>query len=457
VKRRIGNLVFVTLPQKVQLRIEVVPTCSQLYPQVRLCPPVTNYMKEAPASVSSGIIVVTMADFADIPAAGDAWADEEREDTHSEDEVLEEEKDGKWQFNGKHIYVTWSKSKIEEKEVFHQKLLAILPTEVRMFGGRELHQDGTPHYHVVFSFTEKVHWPDAANKFSIEGDTNVIRFEKPKPCRRISDFLEKTMAYCSKDGDTFGERLCLEGAVAELKKRKWQDIVDEPDEKKAWTRVREIDPRAYMVNYPALERAIVSRKRTKVAPAASGRPKREFRVPNLMRMWMDRYVVRKEWKGRPKSLVIVGDALVGKSAWAESEGNPIVMNSAWCMKSIVEGASHIVVSDVKPLAFGYAGQSHWRDVLGGQKEFNARDFQQAMRTIPWGLPCIWTCNFDSDPRKDKAVAEYIRKVSWVVEIRDRPDEHGWGKLYVPQTDDAEEEDGCEWLEALAEANSFMDE
>ena len=395
-----------------------------------------------------------MSDFEDIPAVGDASVDEEREDTPSEDDVLEEKTGGKYRFNGKYIYATWAKSRIDEKEVFHQKLLAILPAGVRLFGGRELHKDGTPHYHVVMSFSDKQHWPDAVKKLTIEGDTSAIRLDKPKPRQKVSGFLENTMAYCAKEGDTFGERLNLEGAVAEQKKRKWQDIVDEPDEKKAWEMVREVEPRAYMLNHPSLDKAM-STKRRRLTRTKKDRQPGEFRVPKLMRMWMDKYVVKKEWKGRPKSLVIIGDPLVGKSAYAESEGDPIVMNSGWCMKSIFEGASHIVVSDVKPLAFGYAGQSHWRDVLGGQNEFNARDFQQEMRTIPWGLPCIWTCNFDSDPRKDKAVAEYIRKVSYVVEIRDRPGEHGWGKLYVPQVDEVEEEDS-EWLEALTEARNLTE-
>ena len=41
-------------------------------------------------------------------------------------------------------------------------------------------------------------------------------------------FLETTMAYCAKDGDTFRERLPLEAAVAEQKKSKWEDVIDEP-------------------------------------------------------------------------------------------------------------------------------------------------------------------------------------------------------------------------------------
>src|SRR5947209_9121639 len=204
-----------------------------------------------------------MFDFADMPAAGDSIVGTLQDETESVEDVNEPDEisvpSKKYRFNGKHIYVTWSKSKIESKEVFHEKLLAILPGGVRMFGGRELHQDGTPHYHVVFSFVNKVNWPDAAKKFYIEGDTTAIRFEKPKPRQRLSAFLENNQSYCAKDGDTFGERLSLEGAVAEQRKRKWQDIVDEPDEKKAWELIRELDPRAWMLNHPAISKAMESK------------------------------------------------------------------------------------------------------------------------------------------------------------------------------------------------------
>lgn len=154
------------------------------------------------------------------------------------------------------------------------------------------------------------------------------------------------MAYCAKDGDTFGERSSLDGAVAEQKKRKWQDIIDEPDEGSAWRRIRELDQRAYMVYHPALEKAIV-KKHVKVAGMERGRPAGKFRVPKLMELWMEKYFIRRGWKGRPKSLAIVGDPMVGKSARAESEGNPVVMNSGWFLKSISSGATCVVVSDIK--------------------------------------------------------------------------------------------------------------
>ena len=83
-----------------------------------------------------------------------------------------------------------------------------------------------------------------------------------------------------------------------------------------------------------------------------------------------------------------------------------------------------------------------------QERFNCRDFQQETRTVEWGLPCIWTCSFDNDPRKDKAVADYLRSLVEVVEVRDRPSERGWGKLYEAVESEAEEENS-EWEEARA--------
>ncbi len=65
-----------------------------------------------------------------------------------------------------------------------------------------------------------------------------------------------------------------------------------------------------------------------------------------------------------------------------------------------------------------------------------------------GLPCMWRCNFDNDPRRDPAVAEYVRHVSYVVEIRDRPSEDCWGKLYEARAEDVVDE-WMRWWKQIA--------
>ena len=104
-------------------------------------------------------------------------------------------------------------------------------------------------------------------------------------------------------------------------------MINEPDAGKAWKMVRDFEPRAYMVNYLALEKAMSITKKVKILHPERERPKGRFRVPQIIRLWIERYVIQRKWTGRPRSLVIMRDPIVGKSAYAESQGNPIVMNS----------------------------------------------------------------------------------------------------------------------------------
>ena len=82
-----------------------------------------RFHSQVPPPVCAATVSVTMSDFADIPAVGDAFMyDEEQEEEIEEGDEDEPQKRGKYCFNGRYIYVTWSKSKINSKEEFEQKL-----------------------------------------------------------------------------------------------------------------------------------------------------------------------------------------------------------------------------------------------------------------------------------------------------------------------------------------------
>lgn len=222
-------------------------------------------------------------------------------------------------------------------------------------------------------FNRRIHWVDAHDKLCIENDTKAIRIEKPRQQQPVREFLEDTMDYCAKEDDTFGTRLSAEGPASVERKRQWREIIDEPDNERAWSMVRELDPRSYMLNHSSLEKAM-SKKHMKYEEDEKVKALGEFRVMKIMRLWMNRYVINRKWSGRPKSLVIVGDPNTGKSTWAESFGSPMFMSARWCMSSIRMDATHLVVNDIQPSAFGYGGVTYWRDVLGGQERFIGRDF-----------------------------------------------------------------------------------
>ena len=156
------------------------------------------------------------SDFEGIPPLGDSVTDEassEQSDVETEDISST----GKYRFNGRYLFATWSHSTIEDKLEFEQKLIPKLPEGTRYFGGREEHKDGSPHYHVLFKFENKKHMVDAHKELSIEGDTNAIRIAKPRPRQKPDKFCENVMAYCAKDGNTFGERFDVESSSGSSK------------------------------------------------------------------------------------------------------------------------------------------------------------------------------------------------------------------------------------------------
>jgi hypothetical protein len=100
-------------------------------------------------------------------------------------------------------FVTWSRSRIMDHTEFYKLLQLHMPAGTKIFGCQELHQDGTPHYHAVMKFPERVNWPDARKTFMLlldDGtiDTQSINIEVPARGQSIEDFLQRTQDYSSK-------------------------------------------------------------------------------------------------------------------------------------------------------------------------------------------------------------------------------------------------------------------
>lgn len=110
-------------------------------------------------------------------------------------------------------FVTWSQSRIRDPREFYRKLVEVMPVGTKVFGSQEFHDDGNPHYHAVLRFPERVHWDDAPKYFLLRTargvvDTRAIRIGVPDKGEVIEDFVQRSQAYCAKEGNerTFGER-----------------------------------------------------------------------------------------------------------------------------------------------------------------------------------------------------------------------------------------------------------
>ncbi|KAG0634723.1 hypothetical protein HOY80DRAFT_1140463 [Tuber brumale] len=313
---------------------------------------------------------------------------------------------GKFRLNARYAFVTWSKSTIDDKEEFHLKLASSNKEILQLYGGRELHEDGTPHYHAVIRFAHRVNWPDARAKFHLADDTEAIKIRVPQPRQPINRFLEHTQAYCERYGDTFGTRMVGTTAAAVEKKRRFQEIDREPDQKKAKRMLRDENPMRFIYGYKNVD-AYLAGEKTKQPEKATKRRNFDVQpwdVPTEMTEWKRRYIDN-EYQGRPRSLVIVGPALCGKTEWARSFGNPTEMTTQWNMAKWDKDMTHLVLNDVNPKKFGWDGIDYLKPLIGGQEEFEARDCHKGARTLIFGKPCIITCDKERDISKAQCIGD----------------------------------------------------
>lgn len=125
---------------------------------------------------------------------------------------------------GSVVFVTYCRSRVHDKDEFFRCLKDSLRRSlkksestrgitVEVYGSKEIHKDGAPHYHVVLRFSDIVHWNQAREKLYVwvdvggrqEVDTHSLYIRK-KPVRETdSHFLASVQKYTGKKGDVFGK------------------------------------------------------------------------------------------------------------------------------------------------------------------------------------------------------------------------------------------------------------
>jgi hypothetical protein len=194
----------------------------------------------------------------------------------------------------------------------------------------------------------------------------------------------------------------------------FEEILTVNDRYVADKMLRDWDPYEYVMKYPAIHKFLDGLGRGGCKPKVGPRfDPDSWRVPQLLLDWK-RDNVDLPSTGRKVPLLLIGPSRTGKTEWAESFGNPIIMTKRWNMAEVREGATHIVVNDVDVRSFGSGGDSYWREVLGCQRMFSACDRYRPTEMLAWNLGCVWTCNKDSDPRRYKAPRLYLKQTGAII-------------------------------------------
>ncbi|KAM4060279.1 geminivirus rep catalytic domain-containing protein [Hirsutella rhossiliensis] len=319
------------------------------------------------------------------PPASDSGYESVERDAREIPGVTEKHQD--FVFHANMAFVTYTRSRVEDPEEFHRYLRESLAPSlprvnrrtgqagtVQVYGCKELHEDGTPHYHVMLKFEPRVHWRNAREKFRVwidvkdgrEVDTTSINIHKKPENETPAYFLQCVQAYIAKGGDVFGEWIGPKTTTASEKDKYLEQTVETESREEAETLLK-----THFKSWWWRQK--------------------NFDVARL---------------GRPTCLVIVGRPRSGKTEWALSFGRPAHMTGEWNMDELMKpDITHVVLNDIKLRAFPYK-----RDLAGCQEYITATGKYREQRTIRMGIPVIWTCNEDNDVTKDKDIGATEPKV-----------------------------------------------
>lgn len=304
------------------------------------------------------------------------------------------------------VFLTYAQCSIVDKREFEREFVAMLERNgwfaAEYYGGRELHVDGGVHYHVYLHLPKQPNWSlkGAREKFKLERNAGESLHIAVPNGRYNWQFFQRTkVRYAEKDGDTFGVRPRLAGSVGEDKKKVYRRAAQLGSEEEILRHIMENAPADFFRsfgNVQAAARQIASEKDSLppfklAADIDVGR----LIIPDAILKWeCETFLSAK--RGRPRSLLIVGESRTGKSVLAQylahCQGVFSEFDTEWNVDMHRPGSSSAVFHDMSK------GFPYWRAVVGCQPYLTAHGRYRATKRYEWGIPSIWTCNWDNDPR-----------------------------------------------------------
>lgn len=253
---------------------------------------------------------------------------------------------------------------------------------------QETHASGEPHLHALVVLQRRCDFSSAQclDFLGFHGDYQAARD------------VQASHDYCRKDDPeplTFGE---LFRPMAERRSgrrerdEQWRVALSASTYSDFLAAAEAADPRDFIVNYDRI--VAFGRQRFKSEPVPYADPFPDSWLPNTA---MDGWALENitNWvpsQGvRPKSLILIGDSRLGKTAWARRFGEHIYFNGTWNMSkldSLGPSTKYAVWDDL------YNWESfNYKQWLGGQWEFDVTGKYRSPRTIEsWGRPSIVCCN-----------------------------------------------------------------
>nr|QIH45312.1 replication protein [Ageratum yellow vein China virus] len=299
----------------------------------------------------------------------------------------------RFRISAKNYFLTYPHCSLTKEETLDQiRTLGTTVNKLYIKVCRELHEDGSPHLHVLIQFEGKFICTNQ-RLFDLVSPSRSAHFHPNIQGAKSSSDVK---SYLDKDGDTleWGE-FQIDGRSARGGQQTANDAAAEAlnagSSEAALAIIREKLPKDFIFQYHNLkcnlDRIFTPPIEEYISPFLSS----SFdQVPEELEEWAAENVVSAAARPlRPMSIVIEGDSRTGKTMWARSLGphnylcghldlNPKVYNNnAW----------YNVIDDVDPHYL-----KHFKEFMGAQKNWQSNTKYGKPVQIKGGIPTIFLCN-----------------------------------------------------------------
>nr|AJE24866.1 replication-associated protein [Tobacco curly shoot virus] len=299
----------------------------------------------------------------------------------------------KFRINAKNYFLTYPHCSLTKEEALYQIQALETPTNklfIRIC--RELHEDGSPHLHVLIQFEGKFQCKNP-RFFDLTSPTRSAHFHPNIQGAKSSTDVK---TYMEKDGDV------LDHGVFQVDARSarggcksandaYAEAINSGSKHEALNILKEKAPKDYVLQFhnlnSNLDRIFTPPVEVYVSPFLSS----SFdQVPEELEEWAAENVASAAARPlRPMSIVIEGDSRTGKTMWARSLGphNYLCGHLDLSPKVYSNDACYNVIDDVDPHYL-----KHFKEFMGAQRDWQSNTKYGKPVQIKGGIPTIFLCN-----------------------------------------------------------------
>nr|AFP89683.1 Rep protein [Tomato leaf curl Taiwan virus] len=310
----------------------------------------------------------------------------------------------KFRINAKNYFLTYPHCSLTKEEALSQIQALQTPTNklfIRVC--RELHEDGTPHLHILIQFEGKFQCKN--NRFfDLTSPTRSAHFHPNIQGAKSSTDVK---TYMEKDGDVLDHGIFqVDGRSArggcQSANDAYAEAINSGSKAEALNILREKAPKDFVLQFhnlnSNLDRIFTPPLEVYISPFNFS----SFdQVPRELVKWVAENVrdsAARPW--RPMSIVVEGESRTGKTLWARSLGphNYLCGHLDLSPRVYSNEAWYNIIDDVDPHYL-----KHFKEFMGAQREWQSNTKYGKPIQIKGGIPTIFLCN----PGPTSSYKEYL--------------------------------------------------